>query len=68
MAARSPLPALIDMRDAIDRISRYVAGRDATALESDELLKDAIERCVEIISEASRRVSPELKALRPEIP
>ena len=53
MAVRSPLPALIDMRDAIDRISRYVAGRDAAALDSDELLKDAIERCAAIRVQAA---------------
>ena len=67
-APRSPLPVLIDIRDAIDRISRYVAGRTEAALEQDELLKDGIERCIEIISEASRRIPAEMKALHPDIP
>lgn len=61
MQRRSAIPALTDIRDAIDRIARYVAGKPKDALETDELLKDAIERCIEIISEASRRVPPELK-------
>ncbi|MBM3523253.1 MAG: DUF86 domain-containing protein [Alphaproteobacteria bacterium] len=56
MSQRSAVPALIDIRDAIDRITRYVEGRSEPALEQDEQLKDAVERCIEIISEASRRI------------
>ena len=32
------------------------------------MLRDAVERCLEIISEASRHVPAELKARHPEIP
>ena len=68
MQRRSAVPALTDIRDAIDRITRYVAGKPTDALETDELLEAAIERCIEIISEASPRVPSELKDRHRHIP
>jgi uncharacterized protein with HEPN domain len=68
MAIRTPRVPLTDIRDAIRRIERYTKGETAASFEKNELVRDAVERCIEIISEASRRIPAELKALHPEIP
>ena len=67
MAARSFIPRLADILEAIERIR----GSAATALEAFEADRERqwlIERGVEIVSEASRRPPPELKSRHPEIP
>jgi uncharacterized protein with HEPN domain len=63
-----PLLPLADIRDAIRRIERYTKSYDLVAFRDDELVRDAVERCVEIISEASRRLPANLKAQYEEIP
>jgi uncharacterized protein with HEPN domain len=68
MAGRTALVPLTDIRDAIRRIERYTAGKSLAAFRRDELVNDAVERCLEIISEASRRLSEEMKARHPDIP
>ena len=65
---RTPLLALTDIVDAIMRIERYTAGLTRTTFVEDDLHRDAVERCIEIISEASRRLPGELKAQHPSIP
>jgi uncharacterized protein with HEPN domain len=66
--ARSPDPALSDILDAIANIERVLAGKIFHDFEGDWLLRRGVERGIEIISEASRRIPPELRAIRPEIP
>ncbi len=68
MATKTPLVPLTDIRDAIRRIHRYTKGKNLTAFRRDALTRDAVERCIEIISEASRRLPAPIKAKRPEIP
>ena len=68
MAAKTPLVPLTDIRDAARRIRRYTKGKDLAAFMRDELARDAVERCIEIVSEASRRVPAELKKTRPDVP
>jgi uncharacterized protein with HEPN domain len=68
MAVRTPRVPLTDMRDAIRRIDRYTKGETAASFGNNELVRDAVERCIEIISEASRRIPSDLKARHPEIP
>jgi uncharacterized protein with HEPN domain len=68
MAVRTPRVPLTDIRDAIRRIERYTKSETAATFEKNELVRDAVERCIEIISEASRRIPADLKALHPEIP
>lgn len=68
MAGRTALVPLTDIRDAIRRIERYTAGKSLAAFRRDELVHDAVERCLEIISEASRRLPEEMKARHPGIP
>lgn len=65
---RGPLLRLYDMLENIDAIDEMMEGRDFAAFRSDLRTSRAVERCLEIISEASRRVSDEAKAAHPEIP
>lgn len=60
--------ALEDMLDAIDGIERATAGKSLADYQDDWLLKHAVQRAIEIISEASRALPDDVKNLRPEIP
>lgn len=66
--AREFRHALGDMLDAIAGIERSVAGKTLADYQSDWLLKHAVQRAIEIISEASRALPDDVKELRPEIP
>ncbi|WP_188912451.1 HepT-like ribonuclease domain-containing protein [Salinarimonas ramus] len=56
------------MLDAIAQIERACAGKTVADLESDWVLARAIERGLEIVSEASRHLPDEVKARYPDIP
>jgi uncharacterized protein with HEPN domain len=58
---------LLDMIEAARTIVRYVQGRSLADNLGDEMLQDAVERNVEIIGEAARRVSASFQAAHPEI-
>ena len=68
MATRSLIPRLTDIIEAIERIHAVLADLPLVAFESDWQRQWLIERGVEIISEASRHLTDELKARHPEIP
>ncbi len=53
MAVRTPRVPLTDMRDAIRRIERYTRGQTAASFARNEMVRDAVERRIEIISEVS---------------
>jgi len=46
----------------------FLSQLDRTAFAEDRRTFHAVTRCLEIISEASRRVAPEVKARHPQIP
>lgn len=68
MAKRSALPRLNDILHAIAKAQRYVAGLDLAAYRATEMERDAVERCVEIVSEASRHIPDELTSEHAHIP
>jgi uncharacterized protein with HEPN domain len=68
MAERSPIPRLTDIVEAIELIRSDMAGVTLEAFEPDIRKRWLIERGIEIISEASRRLPDELKARHPDIP
>jgi uncharacterized protein with HEPN domain len=68
MAAPSLAPRLTDILDAIERIRSEMEGVSIEAFEADWRKRWLVERGVEIICEASRRLTDELKARHPEIP
>ena len=59
---------LLDMAAQISAIETALAGRDEAAFRDDWLLRSAVERGIEIISEASRHLDPALTAAHPEVP
>src|SRR5215475_3213371 len=68
MAESSFAPRLTDIIEAIEHIRSEMAGMTIDAFEADWRKRWLVERGIEIISEASRRLSDELKARHPEIP
>lgn len=66
--AREFRHALGDMLAAIEGIETAVAGKTLVDYENDWLLKHAVQRAIEIISEASRALPEDVRNLRPEIP
>ena len=65
--SRSDAHRLADMLMAADEIAAIVR-RGRHAFDSDVVLRRAVERCLEIIGEASKAVSPALTEAHPEIP
>jgi len=68
MAARSPIPRLTDIVEASELIRSEMQGLTLDAFEADRRKRWLVERGIEIISEASRRLPDDLKARHPEIP
>ena len=68
MPARSQIPRLIDIIEAIERVRGVLDGLTLEVFEADWQKQWLVERGVKIISEASRRLSGELRARHPEIP
>lgn len=59
--------ALLDMRRHIDLAFQFIAGLNYEAFQSDTRTVYAVTRCLEVISEASRRLPDEMKARHPSI-
>ena len=59
---------LEDILKAMQEMQSFVSGKSFDDYRSDTMLRFAIERCVEIISEASRHIPADLKAAHPEVP
>ena len=68
MVAPDPLLYLTYMLDNIERIRLWTDGLTFDAYRANLMLRDAVERCLERISEASRRLPEDLKASQPQIP
>ena len=68
MATSSPIARLTDIIEAAELIRSEMAGVMLQDLESDKRKRWLVERGIEIISEASRHLSDELKARHPKIP
>jgi uncharacterized protein with HEPN domain len=62
---------LWDVQRAIERISRFVAGRTFDDYLADDMLSSAVERQFEIIGEAFvrlRRIAPDVVTALPDVP
>ena len=68
MIARSLIPRLTDIVEAIERVDGALTDVSLEAFENDWQRQWLVERGVEIISEASRHLPDDLKARNPEIP
>ena len=68
MPSKHPDTALRDILHHIELATRFVAGLDREVFLNDTRTIYAVTRCLEIISEASRRLPDGLKARHPGIP
>jgi uncharacterized protein with HEPN domain len=68
MVARSLVPRLTDIVEAIERIRGVLENISLQQFETDWQRQWLVERGIEIISEASRHLTDEMKARHPEIP
>ena len=67
MPSEAPDQRLHDIIDNIDRIRGHLAGtEDAAAL--DEKTRDAVERCLERISEAAKKLGTSIEQHQPQVP
>jgi uncharacterized protein with HEPN domain len=68
MRSDNILTVLYDIRDNIDLARSFVAGYSFETFVHDRRTTYATTRCLEIISEASRRLPDEMKARHPHLP
>lgn len=68
MAKRKVGPILAEILEAIDGIETHTAGKSLADFEQDWLLRLAIQRALEIVSEASRHIPDDLLHLAPDVP
>jgi uncharacterized protein with HEPN domain len=59
---------LWDMQDAAEAIRQFTGGVTVEEYERNLLIRSAVERQLEILGEAARRVSPAFKNANPAIP
>lgn len=64
---RSDRERLLDIAEAIDRIIKYTR-RGRKDFEDQELIQTWVIHHIEIVGEAARRISPELREAHPEVP
>ena len=68
MKERDDLPYLRHILDAIGRIESYVSGVDEGDFLGNAEKQDAVIRQLQIVGEAAKRLSAELRAAHPDIP
>ncbi|MFO8234481.1 MAG: DUF86 domain-containing protein [Bacteroidales bacterium] len=56
------------IQESIDKIEQYLSGKDYDAFSKNSLIQDAIVRQLEIIGEATKRISGKLKEDNPHVP
>jgi uncharacterized protein with HEPN domain len=68
MLSETERVAIRDILRHIDIAKGFLRGKTVDSLRGDLMLFYAVTRCLEIISEASRRLSDDLKARHPQMP
>jgi uncharacterized protein with HEPN domain len=68
MKGRSDEILLFDMIECCQRIAEYIDGVRKKAFEADYQLQDALVRKLEVIGEAAKGLSDELRANNPRVP
>jgi len=59
---------LLDMLEAARAVGRFIASKNQSDYQADELLRSAVERKVEVIGEAARRLSRAFTDGNPTVP
>jgi uncharacterized protein with HEPN domain len=65
---RDPADSLADIVENAERIEQYLAGVDLAAFAGNDLLRDAVERCIERVCEAAHRLGERAAELMPNQP
>ncbi len=65
---RSDLSSLVDILVAAELIQQFIEGRDREMFENDLMRQSAVCRQLEIIGEATKRLSQEIRNSYSEIP
>ena len=68
MPSDKPARRLLDIIENGQAIARYTEGMDGTTFEEDSLVSDAVERCLERISEAVTKLGDQAAVLLPTQP
>ena len=68
MSKRTDQEFLSDIREALQRITAYVAGMTYESFVVDSKTQDAVIRNLEILGEATKNLSGELRARYPAVP
>jgi uncharacterized protein with HEPN domain len=62
------LACLLDIVRACRAVAGFVAGSDEHAFRESDLVRSAVGRKIEVIGEATRRLSQEFRAAHPQVP
>jgi uncharacterized protein with HEPN domain len=65
MSKRTDREFLSDIQEALERITTYIAGMNYESFVDDVKTQDAVIRNLEILGEATKNLSPELRAKNP---
>ena len=68
MPSERPAIRLRDILENIRLIESYVVGMDRAAIDADRRTRDAVERCLERLSEAATKLGEEADVLAPGPP
>lgn len=68
MVKRRVGPVLAEILEAVDGIETHTAGKSLADFEGSWLLRLAVQRALEIVSEASRHIPDDLLDLAPDVP
>ena len=68
MPSRPPLHALIDIRDNARLAQQWTAAHTRESFRADRRIFYAVTRCLEIVSEAARRLPSSVRDRHPELP
>ena len=68
MSSRTDTDLLSDIREAIQRIETYIGTMSYEAFLDDTKTQDAVIRNIEIIGEAAKGISEQLREDNPQIP
>ena len=68
MSERGERELLADILESARRTSLYIAGMDYSEFMADLKTQDAVIRALEVVGEATKRLTPAFRAQHPEIP
>jgi uncharacterized protein with HEPN domain len=68
LPSKRPRLRFQDIIQNVEAIERYTRGLDETGFVANDLVVDAVERCLTRISEAARKLGKSAEALAPDEP